>query len=100
VTAWLACGILLARLLTVRVEASYTIDGRAYVTAAETSITLKTGDVTGDGRVDICDAMCVLRWVLDGFYPELQRLDADWNNNGRPDIGDAVLCLRYALGMR
>jgi len=84
--------------VTVRVEAAYTVDGRPGLAAAETTIVVRTGDVTGDGRVTIGDAMLILRWVLEGGgYPELQRADADWNGNGRADIGDAVLCLRAVV---
>jgi len=93
--------LLLARLVTVRAEVTYIVDGRPAVTVAEATIVVRTGDVTGDGRVTIGDAMLILRWVLEGAgYPDIQRLDADYNSNGRADIGDAVLCMRKALGVQ
>lgn len=98
--SYLAVLLLLARLVTVRVEVQYELNGARWFTATETAIMLRTGDVTGDGKVTLLDVLVILRWVLDGQYPDLQRPDADFNQNGRADIGDAVLCLRQAIGAR
>ena len=58
-----------------------------------------SGDVNGDGNVDITDALLVLRYAL-GLMPELPVMEAaDVNGSGTVDMTDALIILRVSLGM-
>ncbi len=59
----------------------------------------KTGDVTGEGNIDIIDALAVARYVVglqvNSFHPEA----ADVNCDGKLNIIDALSIARKALGL-
>lgn len=57
------------------------------------------GDVTGDGTIDIADAIKILRF--DAGYDQLtneQYVAAELTNDGMVDIADAIKILRYDAG--
>jgi hypothetical protein len=47
------------------------------------------GDLNGDGKIDIADAVTVLNIMASGEYSK----DADVNNDGKVDIADFVTIL-------
>ena len=47
------------------------------------------GDVNGDGKVDIADAVTVLNIMAEGLHPA----NADVNGDGKVDIADFVSVL-------
>jgi len=52
------------------------------------------GDINGDGRIDLADAVASLSGLFGGLsIPCLKAADA--NDDGRLDIGDAIWLLRY-----
>ena len=53
------------------------------------SVQKKTGDLNGDSRTDIADAVC----ILDIMSTESYSKDADLNNDGKVDIADFVCIL-------
>ncbi len=55
------------------------------------------GDASGDGEVDIFDALAVLQYAV-GWDTELAPDAADVNDDGAVDIFDALLILQYAVG--
>lgn len=56
--------------------------------------TYKLGDINGDGKVDIADAMQAIQDVAKGKYSE----QADINNDGQVTITDAQLIIDKILG--
>jgi hypothetical protein len=66
----------------------------------EPALSILYGDVTGDGEVDIGDAIKVLRYdagldTLDGD----QFIAGEVTGDGEVDIGDAIKILRYDAGL-
>ena len=58
------------------------------------------GDANGDGKVDLKDALAVLKAALGIIDIEDKYFDnADANNDGKVDLQDASLVLRAALGI-
>ena len=58
-----------------------------------------TGDVNGDGEVDISDALLAMRYAMgiaELTPDQLERADV---NGGGVDISDALLIMRYAMGL-
>ena len=59
-----------------------------------------SGDVTGDGGVDVRDVTLVMQYILGLVtLTEEQAGTADYNGDGIIDIRDAVLIMQYALGL-
>lgn len=58
------------------------------------------GDITGNGKVTVSDAIRVLRYIvnLDDFN-DREKISADVNEDGLVNITDAVLILRYIVGL-
>lgn len=82
------------------------VDGRKLDVAAATATltvsggVLKPGDVDGNGRVEVGDAVLTLRCVVG--LAELtteQRTRADLNGAGGVEVGDAVSILRVITGL-
>jgi|GEM_PF-2685283 len=70
------------------------------VTFVEPELSILYGDVTGDGEVDIGDAIKILRYdaaldTLDGD----QFIAGEVTGDGEVDIGDAIKILRYDAGL-
>ncbi len=58
------------------------------------------GDVRGNGRVTIDDAIMLLRYITgSGRLTELQKLSADVDKNGNVNINDVIIILRYVVGI-
>jgi len=58
------------------------------------------GDVNGDGKLSISDAILALRAVVNLVTLDPQAISAaDLNRNGRLDIGDVVSMLRRIVGL-
>ena len=58
------------------------------------------GDLNGDGRVTLQDAILILQFaVAIGIPTDLQRAAADMNSDGRLNILDATLVLRKVVGL-
>lgn len=61
---------------------------------------VKYGDVTGEGDIDIGDAVQVLRYEAGlTTFDSKQKVAADVTGEGDIDIGDAVRILRYEAGL-
>lgn len=79
------------------------LTGENYVLFSETSeVTLPTGehiagDVDGDGKVNLRDAIVMLRY-LGGDRQTANRDALDVNGDGRVDIVDALFIVRYTVG--
>ena len=58
------------------------------------------GDVDNSGKVDVNDALIVLKIAANLITPtEEQRKAADVSGDGKVDSGDALLILKYAAGL-
>ena len=65
-----------------------------------TSVTVKIGDINGDGEVDIADAILIMKYdagltVIDDTVNKA----ADVNQDGEIDIADAILIMKYDAGL-
>ena len=70
----------------------------ARFTGGETPPAL-SGDVNGDGNVDMTDALLVMRFAL-GMLTDLPVMEsADVNGSGTVDMADALIILRVSLGL-
>lgn len=68
-------------------------------TTAKLTITdFVKGDVNGNGKVDIDDAVCILRHLVDKPNEIFNEAAADVNGNDKVDIDDAVMVLKYLVG--
>lgn len=56
------------------------------------------GDVNGNGEVDIDDAVCILRHLVNKPNDHFVEAAADVNGNNEIDIDDAVMILKYLVG--
>ncbi len=57
------------------------------------------GDINGDGKVDLTDAIIALK-ILSGIEPAVTvNLNADADNDGKISLGDAAYILRISLGL-
>lgn len=64
------------------------------------TVSLRKGDVNGDGKVDILDVMLTINAILERTtLTEQQRVSADVNGDGAVDIRDVVGTVRIALGL-
>lgn len=78
-----------------------TTDGEA-VTLPDFTVTLTvseglTGDVNGDGKVSITDAVCVVNHLLQRPDAQFREVAADANGDGRISITDAVTIVNMVL---
>lgn len=70
------------------------------VTFQDPAVVVTYGDVTGEGDVDIGDAVQILLYEAGlRTFTEQQLLAADVTGEGDVDIGDAVRILRYEAGL-
>ncbi len=70
-----------------------------YQINSDNSIKVK-GDVDNSGKIDVNDALVVLKIAASLITPtEEQRKAADVNEDGKVDSGDALLILKYAAGL-
>ena len=56
------------------------------------------GDVNGNGKVDIGDAVSIVNHLVDKPSTTFIEQAADTNKNGQVDIGDAVTIVNYLVG--
>ena len=69
-------------------------------TPLETESDLTVGDVNNDGKVNVLDAVMVLRHDANIIKLDDSQLKAaDVNNDGKVDVLDAVMILRYEAGI-
>ncbi|MGB9643077.1 MAG: dockerin type I repeat-containing protein [Candidatus Ratteibacteria bacterium] len=57
----------------------------------------KSGDIDGDGKVDIIDVILCLQMAIGKLPADLQKADMD--SSGEIDIVDVVIILRVAIGL-
>lgn len=57
--------------------------------------TTLAGDVNGDGKVDILDAILLLRYIAEYEDENFISANADFNGDGEVDIMDAIALLKY-----
>ena len=57
-----------------------------------------SGDVNGDGAVDIADAVCIVNYILGMATPTFIETAADVNGDGEVDIADAVKIVNNVVG--
>jgi hypothetical protein len=57
----------------------------------------KSGDINGDGEVDISDVILCLRMAIGKIPVDLQKADMD--SSGEIDIIDVIIILRAAIGL-
>lgn len=70
------------------------------VTYYDPTASVKYGDVTGEGDIDIGDAVQVLRYEAGlTTFDSKQKVAADVTGEGDIDIGDAVKILRFEAGL-
>lgn len=86
------------------------------VALSDGSITLETdysfsfttafqyGDVVGNGRVDVSDAIAILKHIvaiddIEDLYGSEALIRADVNGDGKVDVADAILVLQYIVGI-
>ncbi|NLI70111.1 MAG: hypothetical protein GX364_04520, partial [Firmicutes bacterium] len=63
-------------------------------------IYLELGDLTGDSKVDVNDAIWLLRSIVNLAELSLnQEVAADVNGDGKVTVQDAILILRYIVGL-
>jgi hypothetical protein len=73
---------------------------RANGTSPEPTPPVILGDVSGDQKINLADAILVLRFSLKQAVPTATQLSsADVDGDGRVTLADAMLVLRYALGL-
>ena len=61
---------------------------------------IKVGDVDNNGKIDVNDALIVLKISASLITPtEEQNKAADASGDGKVDSGDALLILKYAAGL-
>ena len=58
------------------------------------------GDVNGDESVDMNDVSALIDYLSDILTLNQYQLDAaDVNGSGSVDVGDAIIILRFAMGI-
>ncbi|MDB5051455.1 MAG: thrombospondin N-terminal-like domain protein [Fibrobacteres bacterium] len=84
-----------------RVKAISNLPGKIFVLQHD----LLLGDVSGDGQVDLTDALILMQYVVGQFglpnseYPNFTLATADVTGNGEITSYDAALVLQYGLGI-
>lgn len=73
-------------------------DMGAYEYPAVVVVSFVRGEVNGDGRVDIADAVAVLGHLFGGRAAPSCLKSADANDNGEVNVADAVYILGYLFG--
>lgn len=64
----------------------------------ELSLSVMFGDVNGNGKMDIGDAVCIVNYLVDKESDTFIEEAADTNKNGKIDIGDAVTIVNMLVG--
>ena len=59
---------------------------------------MKVGDASGDGKVDMNDALFILNFLLGNLSANFNAAAADTNGDGVVDIADAVHIVNYITG--
>jgi len=65
----------------------------------KTSSSATIGDVNGDGKVDLADAILALQ-VIAGLNPAGVKVSADVNNDGKIGLEEVIYILQKAAGLR
>ncbi len=62
------------------------------------STAVKTGDIDGNGTVDISDAIVLFRYsMMPDLYPITYEGNIDYNKDRVVDISDAIMLFRYSM---
>ncbi len=69
------------------------------ITRKEGSNSLELGDVNGDGKIDVVDALTVMKYNAGSLkLTDAEKKRADVDKNGKVDIVDALTILQYVAG--
>jgi len=86
------------------IDGGYSASCRVEVRPAPAALNISSpvvyGDLSGDGAVNVDDAIILLRSIvgLTQLTPEQERC-ADVNEDGKIDVADAIVILRYIVGL-
>ena len=58
------------------------------------------GDVNGDGKVDLSDAIMVTYYSLHVIPANFNEAAADLNGDGKIDLSDAIIIIYKSLGVK
>ena len=62
--------------------------------------TVQDGDVNGDGKVDLSDAIMVTYYSLHVALTSFNETVADMNGDGKVDLSDAIIIIYKSLGVK
>jgi len=101
----IACiAILLLMLLPARAEdpsACPIVTTIPTVAATEVAASSRSGDVNGDGRVNVTDVMMMVRYVMGenmSAYPDF-KATADLNRDDQVTVTDVMIVVKIIMGM-
>ena len=63
-------------------------------------VPLKSGDVNGDGEIDLSDAIMVTYCSLHEVPSSFHKFAADMNGDGEIDLSDAIIIIYMSLGVK
>ncbi|MGN0621913.1 MAG: leucine-rich repeat protein [Porcipelethomonas sp.] len=70
----------------------------AYITTTDPNPSVKLGDVTGDGNIDVFDAIAVAQYTVGKkTFTSAQLAAADYNKSGGVDVFDAIAIAKYTV---
>ena len=91
-------GLTPATMYALKVRGDFGSDGYSPWTKITGFTTIKLGDASGDGKVDINDALCILNYLMGNPPADFNEAAADVNGDGVVDIADAVQIVNMIIG--
>ncbi len=83
---------------TVRISVGGRSISASYVIAVEDTEAVLTGDVTGDGKVNMADVVAIRRYLVNATeYPLNVAAAGDVNGDGKVNMADVVAIRRYLV---